>query len=137
MNRNPNRPGKCRDSTAWKGVGGPTDHVKGVQAQVAFGRRTVDHGADPSAPRRSRLDVEGRSSPRASKNSFTTALVRPLAAQTTAGELVAHHGEVALAVFVLDLVDADGHQAVEQVQPPHGLGEDAHARFVDRPPTDP
>jgi hypothetical protein len=49
-----------------------------------------------------------------------------------AGDVVARHGEVALTLLVLDLVEGDGDQPIEQVDPAQGLGGDPDTGIVDR-----
>jgi hypothetical protein len=48
--------------------------------------------------------------------------------------VVAHDGEVALALLVLDLIDRHGDEPVEEIDPLEGFGGDAHAHVVHRPP---
>src|ERR1019366_2161091 len=54
-----------------------------------------------------------------------------------AGQVVTDHGQVLVTLLVLDLVDGDGDQTVEQVDPPQRLSGHPDAHVVDRPPGDP
>ena len=54
-----------------------------------------------------------------------------------ASDVVAHHGQVLVAFLVLDLVDRDGDESVEQIDPAERLIREADTHVVDCSPRDP
>jgi hypothetical protein len=91
--------------------------------------------AAPSAVTNSRLAAR---SPKASKNAptgvFGAALGGP---DHFPRDVVADHRQVAVAFLVLHLVDRDGDEPFEQVEPAEGFAGDPHVHVVDCPPRHP